>query len=258
VRRGRAVHGWHARPRPSASWYEAAMDGDILTYSEANGVATIAMDDGKANALSTSMLEQLHAALDRAEAGASAVVLAGRDGRFCAGFDLRAMMAGPDSARALVGAGGELLLRLYALPLPVVVACTGHALAGGALLVATGDTRIGAAGSFQIGLNEVQNGMPVPILAHELARDRLAPSEFVAAVVQARLYDPEGAVRAGWLDRVAPANDVVPQAQAEAARLSKLPRAAYGASKRSIRRRTIEYIRDTMQANLAELTGARA
>jgi enoyl-CoA hydratase len=229
------------------------MSKDLVSYSEADGIAIVTMDDGKANALSTEMIEQLGTAFDRAEAGASAVVLAGREGRFCAGFDLRAMMAGPEVARALVGQGGELLLRVYELPLPVVVACTGHALAGGALLAATGDTRIGAHGEFKIGLNEVQNGLPVPILAHELARDRLVPTELVASVLQAKIYDPGGAVRAGWLDRATEPEQVVPEAREEAIRLARLPKAAYGATKRSLRRATIEHVRATLSSNLAEL-----
>jgi enoyl-CoA hydratase len=229
------------------------MSTALLSYAEAGGVATITMDDGKANALSTAMLEQLHAAFDRAEAEARAVVLAGREGRFCAGFDLRAMMAGPEAAIALVVAGGELLLRLYDLPMPMVVACTGHALAGGILLAATGDTRIGALGEFKLGLNEVEKGMPVPVLAHELARDRLLPTELFAAVVHARIYDPEAAVRAGWLDRAVAPADVVAEAQAEATRLARLARGAYAASKRSLRRTTIEHIRTTLDANIANL-----
>jgi enoyl-CoA hydratase len=229
------------------------MSTELVTYSESDAIATLTMDDGKANALSTAMLEQLDAALDRAESSARAVVLAGRDGRFCAGFDLRAMMSGPDTAIALVKQGGQLLLRIYEYPLPVVMAVTGHALAAGILLAATGDTRIGATGNFKLGLNEVSNGMPVPVLAHELARDRLLPTELLPAVAHARIYDPTSAVAAGWLDRTVDPADVLPQAQAEAAALAKLPARAYALSKRSLRRPTLEYVRNTMDSNLAEL-----
>lgn len=178
------------------------MSQELLSYAEADGIATVTMDDGKANALSPAMLERLEAAFDRAEKDARAVVIAGRDGRFCAGFDLKVVMSGPDAARDLVRRGGELLLRLYELPLPVVVACTGHALAAGALLAATGDTRVGALGQLKIGLKEVANGMPVPVLAHELVRDRLRPSELFASVVHARIDDPSRpSGPAGWTGR---------------------------------------------------------
>jgi len=218
-------------------------------------VAVITMDDGKANALAHDMIDQLDAAIDRAEDGAKAIVLTGREERFCAGFDLRVMMQGPAAATALVTAGGALLLRLYELGLPLVVACTGHALAGGVLLAATGDTRIGVTGAFKLGLNEVANGLPVPILAHAFARDRLARRELVAATVQARIYDPRGAVAAGWLDRIVEPGQLMDEALAEATALARLPAAAYRLTKRSLRSQTVAHIRATMADDLAALTG---
>src|ERR1700759_4217907 len=123
------------------------------------------MGHGKGNALSNEMIDQLLAALTRAETEAKAMVLAGRPERFCAGFDLKVMMSGPANATALLTRGSELLLRLYAAKVPLVIACTGHALAGGALVVLTGDLRIAAAGAFKIGLNEVLIGLPGPVRA---------------------------------------------------------------------------------------------
>ena len=72
------------------------------------------------------------------------------------------MTAAPAPARDLLGAGADLGLRLYAAPIPVVMGCTGHALAMGAILLFCGDVRIGAEGPFKLGMNEVAIGMPVP------------------------------------------------------------------------------------------------
>ena len=153
------------------------------------------------------MIDALVAALRRAEKEAAAIVLAGRAERFCAGFDMRVMMSGRDAAVALLRHGVELLLGFYDTPLPVVVACSGHALAGGALLALTGDVRLGAAGAFKIGLNEVAIGIPIPMLAMEFARDRLSPLELTRATLFAQIYAPDEAVAAGYLDRVVPASD---------------------------------------------------
>jgi enoyl-CoA hydratase len=70
-----------------------------LTYERDGSVAVVRLDDGKANVVSHELIADLRAALERARGEASAVVLAGRDGRFSAGFDLTVMGAGPDSAR---------------------------------------------------------------------------------------------------------------------------------------------------------------
>lgn len=226
---------------------------DIVTYTREDAAAIVRMDDGKANALSTQMIDALTAALDRAEAEAGAIVLAGRAERFCAGFDLRVMMSGPDHATALLKRGSALLMRLYGAAIPLVIACTGHALAGGALVVLTGDARIGAAGPFQIGLNEVRIGLPVPVLAMELARDRLTPAELPRATLQATIYDPDGAVRAGYLDEVVAPDQVIARATAEAARLAALPRTAFKATKQRLRGRTIDHVLATLDADMRDL-----
>jgi enoyl-CoA hydratase len=224
-----------------------------LIYSLEDSIAVIRMDDGKANALSVTMIDALLAALDRAEGEAKALVLAGRDERFCAGFDLRVMMSGPEQATALLTRGSELLMRLYEAKLPLVIACTGHALAGGALVVLTGDLRIGAQGAFKIGLNEVAIGLPVPVLAMELARDRLATSELPRATLMAQIYAPDDAVRAGYLDEVVPPGELLARAKAEAARLGALPNQAYRATKARLRKATVDHIRSSLAADMATI-----
>lgn len=229
------------------------MTTDIVRYTLEGTTAIVAMDDGKANALSYAMIDALLEAVARAEREASAIVLAGRPERFCAGFDLKVMMAGPDPARQLLRRGSELLMKLYGTPLPLVIACTGHALAGGALVVLTGDVRLGAAGAFRIGLNEVSIGLPVPVLAMELARDRLAPSALPRATLGAQIYAPDEAVTAGYLDGVVPVDELAARAAQEAARLGALSRQAYRATKDRLRGKTIAYVRETLDDDMARL-----
>lgn len=219
-------------------------------------VAVVRMDDGKANALSDAMMEGLEGALDRAEREAGAIVLVGRPDRFCAGFDLRAMMAGPDAAGALLRRGSALFMRLYGTPRPLVVACTGHALAGGALVLLTGDLRLGAEGPYKVGLNEVSIGMPVPDLAMSLARDRLLPTELGLATLLARIYSPAEAARVGYLDRTVDAAALEATAKQEAARLAALSPAAYAATKTRLRRDTIAHIQATLESDMRELLAA--
>jgi enoyl-CoA hydratase len=226
---------------------------DPVSYVLENKVAVITMDDGKANALSNAMIDALMTALGRAEQEASAVVLAGRADRFCAGFDLRVMMSGPENAKALLRTGSELLLKLYGLSVPLVIAATGHALAGGALVLLTGDYRIVAAGDYKIGLNEVSLGMPVPVLAMELARDRLSKREMTHATLLAKIYNPETALASGYVDAVVAPDALLATAKTEAARLGAMPRNAFVATKKRLRGTTIEYIRSSMDADMRDL-----
>jgi enoyl-CoA hydratase len=215
-----------------------------------NEIALIRMDDGKANAINFEMLAALNDALDKAEAGAKAIVLAGRDGRFSGGFDLNAFASlGADGVYKLLDAGAELLLRLYGGPLPVVAACTGHAIAMGVFILNACDTRVGASGEYKIGANEAITGMQLPIFAMELARDRLNPQHLTRAMVQGFIYNPQGAVEAGYLDMLAEADKVEAKALAVAGQLAQLPGKAHAWNKKSIRKGTLDRIRASLGAH---------
>lgn len=224
-----------------------------LTYEARDGVALLTMDDGKANALNDTMLGALESALDRAEAAGLAVVIAGRAGRFSAGFDLKVMMSSPDAVQALVTRGSELCLRLYGFPRPVVAACTGHALAAGALVLLSCDKRIGAEGDFKLGLNEVAIGMILPQFAVSLVEDRINKRQFAESLLGAQLYAPTDAVHAGYLDEVVSSERVIERAMAEAARLAALPPHAYAGTKAKLRGQRIAEIRAYLPTDMANL-----
>lgn len=203
-----------------------------LSYDLHDSIATIVMDDGRVNALSLPMLQSIDAAFERARSeGAAAVVLAGREGRFSGGFDLATLRGGGPDALAMLRGGFELAEKLLSFPRPVVIACTGHAIAMGVFLLLSGDYRIGAAGDFKIHANEVAIGLPMPRAAVEICRQRLAPAHFNRAVILAEPYTPEDAVAAGFLDRVVPPADVRAAAQSQAGELAKLNMDAHAISK---------------------------
>jgi enoyl-CoA hydratase len=235
---------------PDASTDNAT--AQAVRLDRAGDVAVITIDDGKANALSHAVIDAIDNALDEAASDANAVVLAGRPGRFSAGFDLSVMKGGPDDVRALVRAGADLSVRLYTFPRPVVIAATGHALAAGAILLMAADVRIGAEGAFKIGLNEVAIGMPVPHFASELARDRLSRRHLTAATLLATVYEPEAARDAGYLDAVVAPDAVIDTAIERATALaSTLSIPAFEATRRTIREPVASLIRANLDTDLA-------
>ena len=201
-----------------------------VSVERIDGVMIVHLDDGKANALSAGMIAAVSAAIDEAEADDSigAVVLHGRPGRFCAGFDLGVMRGGDLAAvAALVSDGGDLVRRLYGSSVPVVAAGTGHALAAGALMLLGCDVRIGTDADCKIGLNEVAIGMVLPGWALTIANDRLSRRHIQLAVATARVTDGAGAVEAGFLDLVLPDAEVLPAAVEKATELAVLNGRAY-------------------------------
>jgi len=218
-----------------------------------NEIGFIQIDDGKANALSPEIIAALIKTLDQAESEAKVVVIAGRQGKFSGGFDLKYMLASPESAQTILRAGVELYIRLYGFSKPVVMACTGHAIAGGAVMLLAGDYRIGAEGDFKIGLNEVAIGLPLPIFALELAKARLDPRLLSEATLLAQIYAPIHALNTGYLDRVVDADQVIEAAMVKAYELSSLQSAPFHATKKRLRQATIDHIRATVEEDLKTL-----
>ncbi len=232
------------------------MSGDPVRYELRDSNAILWFDDGKANALTLEKITALHAGLDRAEKEARAVVLLGRPGRFSAGFDLSVMRQGGLPVAELVAAGAELALRLYGFPRPVVIGCTGHAIAMGAILCLAADVRIGVSGDFKIGLNEVGIGMTLPHFAIEFAQARLSPQHLTRAAVEAELYSPEGAVEAGFLDTVASPDGLLPEALGEATRAGMLDATAYRNTKLRLRGSMISRTKQVIERDRNQLAGA--
>lgn len=224
------------------------IDGDEAERT----VMRIDLDDGKANALSFSMIADIRAAIAQAEADTDCVaaVLAGREGRFSAGFDLTVVQGGDRTqVTNLVADGGELVRHLYGASIPVVAACTGHALAAGALMLLGCDVRVGAEGPFKVGLNEVAIGMTLPGWAYTICRERISNRHLQRALPTARLTDAPGAVDVGFLDMAVPADQVIDTAMAEAASLAALDGRAYARMLREFRGDALVQMADQIAAD---------
>lgn len=208
---------------------------ELLGYQLNDGVAVLALNNGKVNAFSPALIDALHAALDRAEADKAVVVLTGQPGILSGGYDLKVMREGPQQALDLVAAGSALARRMLAHPQPIVVACSGHAVAKGAFVLLSADYRIGVEGAYSIGLNEVQIGMTMHHVGILLAQDRLTRAAFQRSVVCAEMFNPQGAMEAGFLDQVVAPEALMPAALEVAKRLQKLHAGAHAATKRKAR-----------------------
>jgi enoyl-CoA hydratase len=217
--------------------------GELVRYALEDGVAVLTMDDGKANVMSRAMLGALNDALDRAERDRAVVLLSGRPRMFSGGYDLAMFSRSREEITATLRAGGALAHRILGFSLPVVAACTGHAVAQGAFTLLACDVRIAAAGAFKIGLNEVVIGLTIPHYGIEIARARLTPSWFNHATLTGAMYAPHEAAAAGFVDRVVDEAQVIETAREEARRLTKIDLAAHAATKKRVRRHVLETMR---------------
>jgi enoyl-CoA hydratase len=214
----------------------------LVAYSLDNGVATLTLNNGKVNAVSHALITEFNAALDQAAQSKAIVIVTGQPGILSGGYDLKIMMSSPQNAVDLVTAGSTLARRMLSHPQPIIVACTGHAVAKGAFMLLSADYRIGVEGPFNIGLNEVQIGMTMHHVGIELARERLTKPAFQRSVINAEMFNPQSAVAAGFLDKVVSADQLMVVAQEHAQTLKKINLTAHKNTKLKVRKAFLELL----------------
>ncbi|HEX8594886.1 MAG TPA: crotonase/enoyl-CoA hydratase family protein [Pseudomonas sp.] len=213
---------------------------DLISYHLDDGVATLTLSNGKVNAISPDVVAAFNGALDQAEKDRAVVIITGQPGILSGGYDLKVMTSSPEAAINLVKQGSTLARRMLSHPFPIVIACPGHAVAKGAFLLLCADYRIGVEGPFSIGLNEVQIGMTMHHVGIELARDRLRKSAFHRSVINGEMFDPKGALDAGFLDKVVSVDELQEAARTAALQLKKINMTAHKNTKLKVRKALLE------------------
>lgn len=220
-----------------------------LTRSE-SGVATLRMDRPPANAMDTGLLGDIATAIGEAAADPpAALVVAGNDGFFSAGADLKAVPDyGPEQQREMVHGINAMALGVYGLPCPVVAAVTGHAIAGGMVLALCADLRI-ASSDGRYGLTEVKVGVPYPQAAIGVVDRELSPQAKRVMAFGNQLHDAEACLRLGVFDEVHPAGAVLGRAHELATQLAEMPGEVYARTKRDLRGGALDAMRAAAAAD---------
>ncbi len=226
------------------------MSDKSVHYTLTDGVATIQIDDGKRNALSPVVLQEIYAAFDRAEADGAIIILTGRESVFSAGFDLKVMKRGGKAALGMLKSGYGLTARVLGYPYPVIAACNGHSLAMGVFLMLSADYVVGSRGDFKIAANEVAIGMTMPRVAAAMLKHRLHPAASQRAITVAQYFDPESALQAGFLDELVEPGELMQRASIQAESFKALDETAHRISKRRVRGKLIRYIRRSIKYDL--------
>jgi len=190
------------------------------------------------NVLNLRLLETLRGEIAQAaaDAGVRALVLASSYPRyFSTGLDLEEMASRPPAHQA------EHFLRLLdvyralrELPKPTVAAVGGSALLGGWILAMGCDFRL-LSDDGKINLAEIRAGLsPSPALIARLREISCSPSAVKELVLKGRTLRAEEALAGGFVDRLAPAEQVFEESLKEAKLLAKQAPRAYAAVKRAL------------------------
>jgi|SRR5690554_205543 len=226
---------------------------ELIHYSCDQGIATLTLNNGKVNAISPEMVAAFNACLDQAEDDRAIIIITGQPGILSGGYDLKVMTSSPENAINLVASGSALARRMLAHPYPIIVACPGHAIAKGAFLLLSADHRIGAEGSFNIGLNEVLIGMTMHHAGIELAKDRLTQPAFQRSVINGELFDPHGAMAAGFLDQVVAPEQLMDTALNVANMMKKINMTAHRNTKLKVRKALLDALDTAIELDKTQL-----
>jgi enoyl-CoA hydratase len=192
----------------------------------APGVTLLTMNrPERLNALSRELVEDLHAELDaiRADRSIRVVVLTGAGRGFCAGLDLKeppsgdGVVGGLDAQERLA----SLMLKLRALPQPVIAAVNGPAAGGGLALALSSDIRLAAPEArfnvafVKIGVSGADMGT-----SHLLPRI-VGMGHASELMLTGRLVDADEAARIGLANRVVPAASLLDEAKALAVEIRR-------------------------------------
>jgi enoyl-CoA hydratase len=214
-----------------------------VSLSQTDGVAVLTVDRSPVNAMNVELLEELVAVVGEVAADPPrALVLAGREGCFSAGADLKAVPThGPDDRRRMINGINDMVIGVYGLRCPVVGAITGHAIAGGLVLALCTDLRVGSSAG-QYGLTEIKVGVPYPQAAIGVVRAELAPHAARSLALGNALIGGEECLRLGVFDELLEPSAVLPRALELARGMADFGPDAYWRTKNDMRGSILEWM----------------
>lgn len=208
-----------------------------LKLEHAGPVALVTLARPPANAINHDLLRALVEVLPRLEApDVRAVVLRGEGRFFSAGLDLLEVFTYDEAKTLAFIADFDRAMRgWFAFDKPVVAALGGHTVAGGLVLAATADFRLGIDGPGKLGLTEILVGVPFPATALEpvcFAYPRKLWSELLFRGTTLGMAE---AAAAGLVDRLVAPEALDAEALALATELAGHTRAGFSGTKRQLR-----------------------
>lgn len=207
-------------------------------------VTVLRLDHGPVSALDTEILDELRAQLADLAAQGSAVVVTGTGRAFSAGVDLpRLLRDGVEYVERFIPTLSGAFDDLFRYPRPLVVAANGHAIAGGCVIVCTGDHRLMAEGGGRIGVPELLVGVPFPAIALEAVRFAIGDRRIQEMVYTGATWPPAEAAARGLVDEVVPASELVERAVDRAEQLAAFPPDAFWHTKWALRGPVVERVR---------------
>lgn len=210
----------------------------FVNVSAGERIATVTLNNPPSNLLTTSILTELDQIFGELEASDDirVVVLAATGRFFCPGADLKelALLATAYQGSELSGRGQALLNRIERSDKPVIAAINGTCLGGGLEMAMACHLRVAATG-IDLGLPEIKLGLIPGFGGTQRLQRIIGPSQAAELILTGESITSEEALALGLLNRLVPADQVLPQAMVLARMVTTKGRLATQAALRAIR-----------------------
>lgn len=207
-------------------------------------VVRLSLQHGKVNAMDLEFCQLLTGQLTElaGDSNCRGVILTGNERAFSAGIDLKRLVMEPqDYVDEFFPALTGMFYRAIVFPKPLIVAISGHALAGGCVLASAGDYRL-IRPEARIGMPELRVGLSLPAEGIETFRFVLGANYFQRVVTSGRSFQDQEAVLAGLADEICQAETLLDQAEVYAQQYARIPAEVFAITKSQIRQPLLERI----------------
>jgi enoyl-CoA hydratase/carnithine racemase len=230
----------------------------MIVTTDHGEVRELRLNRAPVNALTTELLSALRQAIEEAgSGGVRAVVISGSPGFFSAGLDIRMLIGLDEAGIALLWRELYVLMKaLASSTIPIAAAITGHAPAGGTVIALFCDWRVAAQGDFKLGLTEVQVGIPLPPVILQALRRQVGARQAERLSVGGQVVSSEEALRAGLVDELVPAEQVVKRAVTWCQSLVALPSRAMQVTRQRARADMVSLFAHDPEEELRVVTDA--
>ena len=208
------------------------MPFQTLLYEEQDAIGYLTLNrPDRLNALSPTLMAELREALDAIDANPDlrALILTGAGRAFSAGFDIQTealpseLPSGEppsaDARRSRLKANIDTFLMIWNLTKPVIAAVNGYALGGACELVQICDIKI-ASDRAMLGEPEIRLGYGAPLLMTPYSVNLAMAKELL---LTGDIIEAHQAARIGMINRVVPHDDLLPECERIARKISRIP-----------------------------------
>ena len=223
----------------------------MINFQKKEDYGILQLANGKLNLLNAAFLRCILAELERIKNDDSikGIILTGQEACFSLGMDVKSTskLIG-DELTKLGALVSQLNYDLVSFPKPLVAAISGHAPAGGTIILNGADYRIMVDDpKYILGLNEIGVGLPLPFDVAQGIIFWLGMSKAYSYLLEGKVMNPKEALKLGLLNELCTKEDLIPKAEKQLKKYMKTNKDIFSRTKLALRGNWIAILEEEMK-----------